>query len=76
MVGLGSDVAHDDSSSDTKLPIVFPSATTQGAGASSSRSLTADVNVRADNDSLEASSDTVELDLQSLYSTIDSSSYI
>ena len=26
---IGSDVAHDDSSSDTELPIVFPSATTQ-----------------------------------------------
>ena len=50
---LGSDVAHDDSSSDTELPIVFPSATTQGAGASSSRSLTAGVNVLADNDSPE-----------------------
>ena len=50
---LGSDVAHDDSSSDTELPIVLPSATTQGAGVSSSRSLTADVNVRADSESPE-----------------------
>ena len=50
---LGSDVAHDDSSSDTELPIVFPSTTTQGVGASSSRSLTADMNVHADNDSPE-----------------------
>ena len=50
---LGSDVAHDDSSSDTELPIVLPSATTQGAGASSSHSLTADVNVRADNENPE-----------------------
>ena len=47
---LGSDVAHDDSSSDTELPIVLPSATTQGSGASSSCSLTADMNVRADNE--------------------------
>ena len=51
--GNGSDVAHNDSSSDTELPIVLPSATTQGAGTSSSRSLTADVNVRADNESPE-----------------------
>ena len=48
---LGSDVSHDDSSSDTELPIVFPSATIQCAGASSSHSLTADLNVHADNDS-------------------------
>ncbi|XP_062521973.1 uncharacterized protein LOC134196770 [Corticium candelabrum] len=50
---LGSDVAHDDSSSDTELPIMLPSATTQGADASSSHGLTADVNVRADNESPE-----------------------
>ena len=50
---LGSDVAHDDSLSDTELPIVFASATTQCAVASSSRSLTADVNVRADKNSPE-----------------------